>query len=100
MRAPLTVYLEVTRNCNLSCGHCLIKKEEINMPIEIGKVILDLLIEERVFKVYFTGGEPLLYSGMFELLEHIKGESIWSLIQTNGVTGQVQEILIFTWITL
>ena len=95
MRAPLTVYLEVTRNCNLSCDHCLIKKEEISMPVEKGKDILDQLIEERVFKVYFTGGEPLLYSGMFELLEHIKGKSIWSLIQTNGllVTDEVAQAL-------
>lgn len=85
MRAPLTVYVEVTRDCNAVCGHCLVKKEKVEMPVEKAKILLDQLVQERVFKVYFTGGEPLLYSGLFELLEHIKGKPIWSLVQTNGL---------------
>jgi radical SAM protein with 4Fe4S-binding SPASM domain len=95
MRAPLTVYLEVTRDCNLSCGHCLIEKENVSMPVNEGKKILDQLIENRVFKVYFTGGEPLLYSGLYELLEYIDKKPIWSLIQTNGllITDEVAQTL-------
>lgn len=95
MRAPLTVYMEVTRDCNLECRHCLIKKEKISMPVEKAKKLLDQLVQEQVFKVYFTGGEPLLYAGMYELLQHIKKESIWSLVQTNGllVTDKVAEAL-------
>lgn len=95
MRAPLTVYLEVTRDCNLDCRHCSIKKEKVDMPVEKAKVILDQLVQERVFKVYFTGGEPLLYTGLYELLRYIKGKSIWSLVQTNGllITDAVAESL-------
>ncbi|MGC1119913.1 MAG: radical SAM protein [Candidatus Methanofastidiosia archaeon] len=85
MRAPLTVYLEVTRKCNLRCTHCLTRNEDITMDVETAKSILDELVEERVFKVYFTGGEPLLYSGLEELLTHLKGRPIWSLVQTNGL---------------
>jgi len=95
MRAPLTVYMEVTRDCNIECNHCLITKEPVEMPAEKAKVLLDQLIQERVFKVYFTGGEPLLYPGLYDLLEHIKGNPIWSLIQTNGllVTDDIAESL-------
>ncbi len=85
MRAPLTVYVELTRDCNLSCGHCLTRREKVEMPEEKARNLLDQLIEKQVFKVYFTGGEPLLYSGLTELLQHIKGRNIWSLIQTNGL---------------
>ena len=85
MRAPLTVYMEVTRACNLECHHCLIKKENVHMPVKDAKIILDQLVKEKVFKVYFTGGEPLLYTGLYELLQHIKGDPIWSLVQTNGL---------------
>ncbi len=95
MRAPLTVYLEVTRDCNIQCGHCLVKKEKVEMPLEKAKDLLDQLVRERVFKVYFTGGEPLLYHGLTSLLEHIKGKQIWSLVQTNGLlmTDEVAETL-------
>jgi radical SAM protein with 4Fe4S-binding SPASM domain len=87
--------MEVTRDCNLECGHCFIKKEKVSMPVEKATDILDQLIQERVFKVYFTGGEPLLYMGIFELLQHIKGKPIWSLVQTNGllITDEVAESL-------
>jgi radical SAM protein with 4Fe4S-binding SPASM domain len=95
MKAPLTVYMELTRDCNISCNHCLITKEKVEMPSDKAKVLLDQLIQERVFKVYFTGGEPLLYPGLIELLEHIKGKPIWSLVMTNGllVTDEIAENL-------
>ncbi|MBU6997755.1 MAG: radical SAM protein [Theionarchaea archaeon] len=85
MRAPLTVYLEVTRKCNLHCAHCLVRNENVSLDVEVAKRILDELVEERVFKIYFTGGEPLLYSGLEELLIHLRGRPVWSLVQTNGL---------------
>ena len=85
MRAPLTVYMELTRDCNLSCRHCLIPKEKREIPLESARCLLDQLVREQVFKVYFTGGEPLLYPGLLDLLQSIKGKSIWSLVQTNGL---------------
>jgi radical SAM protein with 4Fe4S-binding SPASM domain len=85
VRAPLTVYMELTRDCNLSCNHCLVRKEKRDMPLECALSLLDQLVEEQVFKVYFTGGEPLLYPGLLDLLEHINGKPIWSLVQTNGL---------------
>lgn len=85
MKAPLTVYMELTRDCNLSCSHCLIKKEKKEIPLEPALSLLDQLVTEQVFKIYFTGGEPLLYPGLLDLLERIKGKSIWSLVQTNGL---------------
>lgn len=95
MRAPLTVYMEVTRDCNIECSHCLVKKEKVEMPLDNAKKVLDQLVQERVFKVYFTGGEPLLYQGLYELLEHIRGKPIWSLVHTNGllVTDEIAETL-------
>ena len=95
MNSPLTVYMELTRDCNLSCSHCLIKKEKVEMNVKKAKTLLDQLVKEHVFKVYFTGGEPLLFPGLYELLEHIKGKPLWSLMQTNGllITDNVAEAL-------
>lgn len=84
IKAPVTVYLEVTRRCNLNCEHCLIPKENNDLDLKTGKKIIDQIADSGVFKIYFTGGEPLLYPYTFELIEYANKKGLYTLLQTNG----------------
>lgn len=73
LSAPLDVQVEVTTLCNEACVHCYnfwrgeqFKKEVANFPQktlqkdQLSHIIAGL-IQDQVFSVTFTGGEPLLY---------------------------------------
>lgn len=73
LSAPLDVQIEVTTLCNEACVHCYnfwrgeqFKKEAANFPQKTLQQdqlshIIDGLIQDQVFSVTFTGGEPILY---------------------------------------
>lgn len=61
------LYLEVTRRCNLACGHCFRgDSEEVDMSIEvINNVLKDIT---SIGTLLLTGGEPLLaYEQLVEI---------------------------------
>lgn len=73
LSAPLDVQVEVTTLCNEACVHCYnfwrggqFKKEVANFPQktlqkdQLSHIIAGL-IQDQVFRVTFTGGEPFLY---------------------------------------
>ena len=73
LSAPLDVQVEVTTLCNEACVHCYnfwrgkqFKKEVANFPQKTLQKdqlshIMAGLIQDQVFSVTFTGGEPFLY---------------------------------------
>jgi MoaA/NifB/PqqE/SkfB family radical SAM enzyme len=86
------VFLIPTFSCNLSCVMCgffgksgivkqLDSKEIISF--ERWKVLVDEIKKYKP-KIYFTGGEPLLYRNLFELGEYIKKKNLKLSLQTNG----------------
>ncbi|MBU1119831.1 radical SAM protein [Patescibacteria group bacterium] len=73
LSVPLDVQVEVTTLCNEACVHCYnfwrggqFKKEVANFPQktlqkdQLSHIIAEL-IQDQVFRVTFTGGEPFLY---------------------------------------
>lgn len=61
--APTVVNLEVTELCNAKCVHCYNPWREESMGVNSFddhkiNLVLDKLIESKVFHVVFTGGEP------------------------------------------
>lgn len=73
LSAPLDVQVEVTTLCNEACVHCYnfwrgeqFNKEVANFPQktlqkdQLSHIIAEL-IQDQVFSVTFTGGEPFLY---------------------------------------
>lgn len=51
--------IEVTRRCNMSCGHCLRgDAQNLDMSLEMIEQIVDSI--DNVCSVTFTGGEPAL----------------------------------------
>lgn len=77
------VCLSVTSKCNLSCKHCLASLTE-DMSLDEIKNIIDQLGEEKIFRINIFGGEPLVRTDLYDILDHIKKYPINMSINTNA----------------
>lgn len=68
-----TIHLHATRRCNLACAHCYSTSSPYaNEALEHGVVerALSLLRDEGYSLVSLSGGEPMLYPRLDELIDH------------------------------
>jgi MoaA/NifB/PqqE/SkfB family radical SAM enzyme len=91
--------IEVTTHCNSACLHCFARagiSKYSNLSIDIVKEIIAEGFAVGYRNLHITGGEPLLWGGMFEALDYafMKGYKTVSL-NTNGtlLTQDVSERL-------
>ena len=81
----------LTRGCNLRCNFCYVKSTGYveNDRIEYNnlKSIVDFCCEAKVKYIFFTGGEPLTYLHLPQILRYIKTRhhAMTTAIATNGV---------------
>lgn len=88
---PLSsLYLYITDRCNLACRHCWVTPTLTDEPID-GPVSIESykgLIEQAILLglsgVKITGGEPLLWKGLPELIDFLRSKGIGIAIETNG----------------
>lgn len=90
MNSPDTVYLHVTKACNLRCAYCYFSAGEPNIEKELSTEAM-LSVLKDVFllspkRVVFTGGEPLLRKDILKLAQLFKnmGNGIHLCMTTNG----------------
>lgn len=82
-----TVYIELTRRCNLRCKHCL---NNSGLDIENSltkKEVLDLILKlynAGLQEIRFTGGEPLLFDGIEECVALAHSLGLKTSLGTNG----------------
>ncbi len=98
LSAPVGVIWELTRGCNLKCKHCFSnsgRPEAEELTTEEVKAAIDLFADQKVFYINFTGGEPLLRSDLFEILQYASSKKISIDLSTNGflVTPRTVELL-------
>lgn len=72
---PITqVDLVLTNKCNFRCKHCFIKSENLNgtttIDIDSWKKALLSLSRFGLFSINITGGEPLTYNGIEEIIDY------------------------------
>ena len=87
LKNPVSVYMKITSKCMLSCKFCS-QSENNNygdMDIDLAKKILEDLKVIGVCNIYYTGGEPLLYSHLDELLQYGYSLGFNQILITNGV---------------
>ena len=87
LSAPLIVWFEITRSCNLPCRHCYIeagpvRKDELTTVEALS--VLDQLAQNKVFAVVLVGGEPLRRPDFPKLLQHAHHLGLVLAIATNG----------------
>jgi radical SAM protein with 4Fe4S-binding SPASM domain len=87
---PPTAVLEMTYRCNHACLFCSCPWFADNFAIEdeIGadewKAVIDELHTRHVNDLAFTGGEPLLKEGLFDIIRHAVGLGVHTHLLSNG----------------
>lgn len=77
----LTVWLHVTRRCNLQCAYCYAEKGEEEMSDATGQAVLQAVVKSaarhgfRALKLKYAGGEPTLNFGLVQAL-HDRAEAL------------------------
>ncbi|MDD5694068.1 MAG: radical SAM protein [Bacteroidales bacterium] len=103
--APNSVIFEVTRECNLSCKHCLVSAGNIlSDELTLDEVfrILDQLKEMKAFTVNFGGGEPFMRKDFMDILRYASSKYLGIIISTNGyfiddtILDQLEDIKAFS----
>jgi radical SAM protein with 4Fe4S-binding SPASM domain len=85
--APLFVQFDCTNNCNLRCRHCVTRGGELYKDELSTKEAFDLieaLGKLGVFQIGFSGGEPLIRSDIFRLMEKAKSLGMKVQLTTNA----------------
>ena len=83
--SPTTVFLKITSKCMLNCNFCSQGiAGNCEMDINKAKYLLKKLKKENVLRIFYTGGEPFLYSHFKELLEYGHSLGLCQLVITNG----------------
>jgi AdoMet-dependent heme synthase len=97
LRAPLIVWFEITRNCNLPCKHCYVEagpgraRDQECSTSEIF-AILDQLRAAGVFALVLVGGEPMSRPDFLEILWYAHRLGFVISIATNG-TFLTEEVI-------
>lgn len=93
---PRSITLELTDQCNLHCEHCY-KEAKNTKGIFIALKQIETLInqvEDNIFDIQLTGGEPFLHPQINEILKTIV-EHYYILVTTNGtLLSNVDESLL------
>jgi len=79
--------LILTERCNFSCPYCrgLRKDCKGDMTLERSKEIVDLWADEGLRNIRFSGGEPVVWKDLPELVAHTKARGVKRIaISTNG----------------
>lgn len=93
---------ELTYRCNTSCVHCYLVKpdaagarEAAQQELGLQKClsILDEIADLGALNITFTGGEPLLRSDLFELVQYARNLRFAVHLKTNGtlITPEVAD---------
>lgn len=78
----------LTNRCNLRCKHCYLYSGERvreELTLEEWKHVLSQFSKAGGKHVSFSGGEPLMYNGLDELLKYAKELGLEVRLYTNGV---------------
>ncbi len=83
-----SISIEVTTHCNSACLHCFARtgiSEYSNLSLGTVKEILSEAYNTGYRHLHITGGEPLLWEGLFEALDNAFGMGYERvLMNTNG----------------
>ena len=74
---------QITSICNRKCAYCYGPTYNGELSLDKAKAIVDVLESIGVKQIGLTGGEPLLYSFIKELVNYIFGKGIKIYLSTN-----------------
>jgi mycofactocin radical SAM maturase len=87
LSAPVNVTWEITKQCNLSCIHCLSESgqdRQNELTFDQCLHVINQLSSHRIFQVNFGGGEPFIRRDFLSILEACHRNDLVTCISTNG----------------
>ena len=92
IKSPLATQFELTSGCNQRCIFCYnvwkglcSKQDSITLSKEKQLEVIDKVIENEIFDIIFSGGEPLLVSWLEELIRKCSGAKMYTTLITNAI---------------
>ncbi|MHA1677141.1 MAG: radical SAM protein [Candidatus Njordarchaeales archaeon] len=85
--SPFLVVWDYTWRCNLRCKHCYIDAGFVNrqeMTLNERRRALDTLADAGLPMIAFSGGEPLMGVGIFEIIKRAHDYGMYTAMATNG----------------
>lgn len=78
------VLWEITSACNLRCDFCLVEIKRKQLSLDDALAVADELVARRVDKVMLSGGEPLLFRGVDQVMRRLLDGGVLVKLLTNG----------------
>jgi MoaA/NifB/PqqE/SkfB family radical SAM enzyme len=85
---PIFAHLLLTNRCNLDCRYCFVDVNTIHksdLQLEEWKKVILELYERGCVSITLMGGEPLLFSGLYDLVTYAKSLKLNIDLITNGI---------------
>ena len=79
-----TVVFQVTTKCPYQCPQCYMERGETQLPLECAKEVIDLAHSNGAKAIQITGGEPILYDHLLEMISYAKIKGMFSFVATSG----------------
>ncbi len=101
MRAPISVFFELTPRCTLDCKMCYVHLtpeqmgERRELPTEEWLRIVDEAIEAGMLYGVLTGGECMLHPGFWQIYERLIAGGVVLSVNTNGYALRDEDIARF-----
>jgi KxxxW cyclic peptide radical SAM maturase len=96
LQYPLSLSLYPTFRCNQNCKFCFLEGDnKLEKVPKYWEKFIDLLDSYKLVNVDILGGEPLLYPGIFNILDSLDKKDINYVLITNGqlITEEVAKKL-------
>lgn len=84
IKKPSRVIVEITDKCNFKCKHCFANKLDYELKVDSWVKIFNNICKDKIQSITITGGEPLLFKGLWELLKKIKLKRTILTLDTNA----------------
>lgn len=89
VQPPLSLLLELTHRCPLSCVYCSnpleLVKESRELDTDTWLRVIDQAADLGVLQMHFSGGEPLLRRDLMTLIERATERQMFTNLITSGV---------------
>lgn len=79
-----TVVFQVTTKCPYQCPQCYMERGEKQLPLEFAKEVIEFAYSNGAQAIQITGGEPILYDNLLELICYANSKGMYSFAATSG----------------
>ena len=83
---PMSVHLEITKQCNLDCLHCYVDHRSNDKQLSTDEIfsLLDEVADLGVLQLSISGGEPMVHRDFWPIMEYAREKAFFTRLFTSG----------------